>query len=322
MSESGERGTPNDRPGDREVREVGFVGIGAMGNPMAANLLEAGHSVVITDLREAAAANLVEAGARWAATPAEVARDREVVFLSLPNPSDVEDVVTRPDGVLAGAARGLVIVDLSTNEPAVARRLAAAAAPLGVDFLDAPVSGGVEGARRGRLAVMVGGDPGTVETVRPLLEVIGNRVFSVGPVGSGNVVKLLNNMMFFVNLLGSMEALVVGAKAGVDPEVLREVVKAGSGGSYVWEFATRAVLADRLTPSFTVALAAKDIGLAKALADEVGVDVPMGELAWRLIHRYREADHGSEDVFNLVRMIEEQARFTVRGTGTSGPRVS
>ena len=315
--ESGEGDAPSGRPDAGPARKVGFVGLGAMGNPMAANLLAAGHSLVVTDLREAAAANLVEAGATWAATPAEVARGREVVFLSLPNPSDVEEVVTGPDGVLAGATRGSVIVDLSTNEPAVARGLAAAAAELDVGFLDAPVSGGVEGARRGRLAVMAGGDPGTVEAVRPLLDVIGNRVFSVGPVGSGNVVKLLNNMMFFVNLLGSLEALVVGAKAGVDPDVLREVVKAGSGGSSVWEAATRRVLADRLAPSFTVALASKDIALASALAGEVGVDAPMGELARRLIHQYRDADHGGEDVFNLVRMIEEQAGFTVRGTGTS-----
>ncbi len=322
VSESGERGAPSERPAAGEPRKVGFVGVGAMGNPMAANLLAAGHSLTVTDLREKAAANLVEVGATWAATPAEVARDREVVFLSLPNPSDVDEVVTRPDGVLAGAPQGSVIVDLSTNEPVVARRLAAAAAEQGVGFLDAPVSGGVEGARRGRLAVMAGGDPGTVEAVRPLLEVIGSRVFAVGPVGSGNVVKLLNNMMFFVNLLGSLEALVVGAKAGIDPDVLREVVKAGSGGSSVWEFATGAVLADRLAPRFTIGLASKDIALATALADQVGVDVPMGELARRLIHQYRDGDHGGDDVFSVVRMIEEQAGFTVRGMGRSAPGVS
>ena len=141
----------------------------------------------------------------------------------------------------------------------------------------------------------------------------------MGPVGSGNVVKLLNNMMFFVNLLGSLEALVVGAKAGIDPEVLREVVKAGSGGSSVWEFATRAVLADKLAPRFTVALASKDIGLATALADEVGVDVAMGQMARRLIHQYRDADHGGEDVFGLVRMIEEQAGVIVPRDGDLYP---
>jgi 3-hydroxyisobutyrate dehydrogenase-like beta-hydroxyacid dehydrogenase len=319
VSDSLDRGAASGRPGTGPARQLGFVGLGAMGNPMAANLLAAGHALMVTDIREEAAANLIEAGATWAATPAEAARDRDVVFLSLPNPSDVEEVVTRSDGVLAGAAPGSVIVDLSTNEPGVARSLAVAAAEQGVHFLDAPVSGGVEGARRGRLAVMVGGDPGQVEAVRPLLEVIGDRIFPVGPVGSGNVVKLLNNMMFFVNLLGSLEALVVGAKAGIDPEVLREVVKAGSGGSSVWEFATRAVLADKLAPRFTVALASKDIGLATALADEVGVDVAMGQMARRLIHQYRDADHGGEDVFGLVRMIEEQAGVIVRGTGTSTP---
>jgi 2-hydroxymethylglutarate dehydrogenase len=299
-------------------RQVGFVGVGAMGNPMAANLIAAGHSLVINDLQEAAAANLVASGATWVITPADVARASDVVFLSLPGPSDVTAVMTGPEGILAADRPGTVVIDLSTNEPATTRRLAALAAERAVRFLDAPVSGGVAGARRARLAVMVGGDRATLEEVQPLLEVIGNRVFHVGAVGAGNVVKLLNNMMFFVNLLGSVEALVVGAKAGVDPEVLRQVVQASSGGSFVWDFATRALLDDKLTPSFTVALAAKDISLAAALADEVGVDVPMGALAQRLILGHRDADHGAEDVLSVVKMIEEQSGFTVRGFG-QGP---
>jgi 3-hydroxyisobutyrate dehydrogenase-like beta-hydroxyacid dehydrogenase len=163
---------------------------------------------------------------------------------------------------------------------------------------------------------MVGGDPDTFEATRPLLELVGSRIFHVGAAGAGSVVKLLNNLLFFINLLGSTEALVVGAKAGVDPEILRQVVQAGSGGSFVWDFATRAVLDDKLTPSFTVALAAKDVSLATALADELGVDVPMAELAQRLILEHRDADHGSEDVLSVVTMIEEQAGFTVRGLGT------
>jgi 3-hydroxyisobutyrate dehydrogenase-like beta-hydroxyacid dehydrogenase len=290
-----------------------------MGNPMAANLRAAGHTLTVHDVREAAAANLVEAGAAWAATPGAVAAASEVVFLSLPNPADVEAVMTAPDGVLAGAARGSTVVDLTTSQPAVARRMADAAAAQGVVYLDAPVSGGVAGARRGRLAVMVGGDAGSFEAVRPLLEVIGSRIFHVGAVGAGNVVKLLNNMMFFVNLLGSVEALVIGAKAGVDPEVLREVVQAGSGGSFVWDFATRAILDDKLTPSFTIALASKDISLAAALAEEMGVDGPMGELARTLITGHHDADHGAEDVLSVVKMIEEQSGFTVRGLGNSRP---
>lgn len=295
-----------------------------MGNPMAGNLLAAGHSLAVNDLREEAASNLVESGATWGVSPAGVARTAEVVFLSLPNPLDVTEVVTGPNGVLAGASKGLVVVDLSTNEPAVARRLAAVAADRGVGFLDAPVSGGVPGARRGRLAVMVGGDAATLEDVRPLLDLIGDRVFHVGPVGSGNVVKLLNNMMFLVNLLGGVEALVVGAKAGVDPEVLRQVVQASSGGSVIWDRATRAVLDDKLTPSFTVALAAKDISLATALAGEVDVEVPMGELARQLITGHRDAEHAAEDVLSVVKMIEEQSGFTVRGlaTGSTGPRAN
>lgn len=301
-------------------RRVGFVGVGAMGGPMAANLLRAGHHLTVHDLRRETAAPLLEQGAAWAGTPRAVAAASDAVLLSLPNPADVEDVMTRPDGVLAGAATGGTVIDLSTNAPAVVRALAAAAAERGVRFLDAPVSGGVRGARKGTLAVMVGGDAACLDEHRPLLEAIGDRVFHVGDVGAGNVVKLLNNMLFFVNLLGAVEALVVGAKAGVDPAVLREVVQASSGTSFAWDSGTRAILRDRLAPTFTMALAAKDIGLATALAEEVEVDVPMGGLAHRLIDRCRDDGMAAEDVLAVVKVLEAQAGVTVRGLLAEGER--
>lgn len=294
-------------------REVGFVGVGAMGNPMAANLLAAGHRLTVHDVRAESAANLLDAGAAWADSPQAVAAVSDATFLSLPNPSDVTDVVTGPAGVLAGAAAGTTIVDLSTNAPEVVKSLAASAAERGVGFLDAPVSGGVGGARKGTLAVMVGGDVDAYAAHLPLLEAIGDRVFHVGDVGAGNVVKLLNNMLFFVGLLGTVEALVVGTKAGVDPNVLREVVKASSGASFAWDHASRAILRDRLVPpTFTVALAAKDISLATALADGAGVTTPMARLAEELI-----AGHlgglGAEDVLVVVKALEDEAGVQVRG---------
>lgn len=292
---------------------VGFIGVGAMGNPMAANLLAAGHRLTVHDVRAEPAANLLDAGAAWADSAGAVAAASDVTFLSLPNPTDVTDVVTGTTGVLAGTAAGTTIVDLSTNSPEVVRSLAARAAERGVGFLDAPVSGGVGGARKGTLAVMVGGDADAYAACLPLLEVIGGRVFHVGDVGAGNVVKLLNNMLFFVGLLGTVEALVVGTKAGVDPNVLREVVGASSGASFAWDHASRAILRDRLVPpTFTVALAAKDISLATALAEEVAVTAPMARLAQELIAGQLDR-LGTEDVLAVVKALEEEAGVQVRG---------
>jgi 3-hydroxyisobutyrate dehydrogenase len=295
---------------------VGFVGTGNMGNPMALNLLRAGHQLTVCDVRREAAANLVDEGAAWAPTPAEVAEVSDAVLLSLPTPPDVEAVVSGADGVLRGAAAGSTIVDLSTNSPTVVQALAAQAASQQVGFLDAPVSGGVVGARRGTLAVMVGGDADCFEQHRPLFDAIGANVFRVGDVGAGNVAKLVNNMLAFIGMMGTTEALVLGAKAGVDPVVLRDVIKAGSGGSFVWDSGSRAILRDRLAPTFTTALAAKDIGLATDLAAELGVPVPMGQRARDLIFGYRDGGFAQDDVLATVRALEEQAGTVVRGRGT------
>ena len=304
-----------DTPG---LTSIGFIGIGTMGTPMATNLLRAGHRLTVHDLHEEFARGLLDAGAVWATTPAEVAAAAEVTFLSLPNPSDVEDVVLRDAGVLAGAAPGSAIIDLSTNSPTVVRSLAATAADRDVVFLDAPVSGGVFGARKGRLALMVGGDRRTFDRHRHLLDVLGDRVFHVGEAGAGSVAKLVNNMLFFHGLLGTVEALVLAAKAGVDLRVLRDVVRAGSGASFVWEHATTAILDDRLAPNFTVALATKDADLAVALAAELGAPLPSGTHVRDLLREHRD---GGLAARRRVRH-REGARVPRRhhGGGTAGDR--
>jgi len=294
---------------------VGFVGTGNMGNPMAANLLKAGHRLTVCDVRREAAANLIDGGASWAASAAAVARASEVTLLSLPTPHDVEAVVTGADGVLAGATAGSTIVDLSTNSPTVVRRLAAEAKKREVAFLDAPVSGGVVGARRGTLAVMVGGDAETFEKHRALLGSIGDKLFHVGDVGAGNIAKLINNMLAFIGMIGTVEALVLAAKAGIDPVVLRDVVKGGSGASMVWDFGSRAILKDRLAPTFTTTLAAKDIGLLTELARELDVPAPMAEWVEEILVGYRDGGFATEDVFATVKSLEERAGVVVRGRG-------
>lgn len=292
---------------------LGFVGVGNMGGPMAGHVLGAGHDVGVYDLRSESTDPLVEAGARRAASASDTADGAEAVLLSLPMPSDVEEVVAGDGGLFDTLAPGTAILDLTTSSPTVSRRLAEQGSERGIAFLDAPVSGGVYGARKGTLAVMVGGPEDVFETYKPVLGTFAAKVVLCGEAGAGNVVKVVNNMLAFINMMGVTEALLLGTRAGVDPLVLREVVQASSGASFVWDSGTRAILRDKLGPSFTTTLASKDIGLAVDLAAELDVPVPMGEHTQGLITDYRDHGFADEDVLATVRALEERADFVVRG---------
>jgi 2-hydroxymethylglutarate dehydrogenase len=291
-----------------------FIGVGNMGNLMALNLMKAGHSLQVHDIRREAAKNLEEAGATWANSPKDAATGVEAVFLSLPMPADVERVVLADNGVLSSMQSGRTIIDMSTNSPTVVRNLAAKTKAKGVTFLDAPVSGGVRGARNATLAIMVGGDKAAYEKYEPVLKTIGANVFHCGDVGAGNVVKLVNNMLAFIQMMGAAEAIVLGAKAGVDPNILWQAVKASSGASFAWEFGTRAILRDRLAPTFTIDLASKDMSLAIALAKEFSVPLKMGTAAEQLIRHYQVTGYAKEDVLATVKELEKQTGTIVRGT--------
>ncbi len=294
--------------------KLGFVGVGNMGNPMAANLVKAGHSLQVFDIRRESAANLLEAGATWANSPKEAATGAEATFLSLPMPADVERVVLADDGVLAGTKNSGIIFDMSTNSPMVVRNLCDKAKAKGVSFLDAPVSGGVRGARAATLAIMVGGEKAVYDKCESVLKTMGANVIYCGAIGAGNVVKLVNNMLAFIHMMGAAEAMVLGAKAGVDPNVIWQAVKASSGGSFVWESGTRAILRDKLAPTFTIDLASKDIGLAVDLGKEFGVPLKMGSAANELIKFYQANGYAKEDVLATVKELEKQTGTTVRGT--------
>jgi 3-hydroxyisobutyrate dehydrogenase len=294
--------------------KVGFIGVGNMGNPMATNLQKAGHTLQVYDIKREAAQNLLDAGATWVNSPKEAATGVDIVFLSLPMPSDVERVVLSDNGVLTAMNSGGIIVDMSTNSPSVVRSLAEKTKAKGVTFIDAPVSGGVRGARNATLAIMAGGDKAAYDTCEPLLKAMGANVFYCGDIGTGNVVKLVNNMLAFIHMMGAAEAVVLGKKAGVDPNILWQAVKASSGGSFVWESGTRAVLRDKLAPTFTIDLASKDISLATKLAEEFGVPLTMGKAAEGLIRGYQTGGYAKEDVLATVKELEKQAGVTVRGT--------
>lgn len=272
------------------MTRVAFIGLGTMGLPMARNLLAAGHELVAVDVDPARAALL---GAPVAATPAEAASASDVALLSLPSPAAVEDVVLGPSGLRAGAPRGFTVADMSTGPPALARTLAAELGRVGIDSLDAPVSGGPRGAEAASLTVMVGGSREAFAARRPLLEALGSLVVHVGPAGAGQAAKLCNNLIAGATMVAIAEACAVAEREGIDPAVLYDLLIRSTGDSRVLRtrFPLEGVSSEHpasrdYEPLFSLDLMAKDLELALALAGAHGVETPVATTSR---DRYREA---------------------------------
>jgi 3-hydroxyisobutyrate dehydrogenase len=288
--------------------KVGFVGLGHMGAPMSANILAAGHDLVVHDLHREAGAEVVAAGAAWAGSPREAARGRDVAITMLPTPRHVEQVLLGPAGLLDGLPAGAVWIDMSTSAPAVADRVRAAAEPRGIEVLDAPVSGMASGARAGTLQIFVGGRPAAYQRVRPLLEAMGDRerILHVGPHGAGYTVKLMINLLWFAHLTATAEVLSVGTAAGVDLATLRRCLLASPAASNFLEHDVLSVLRDGdYDESFALALACKDLGLAVDLARDAGVPVEVSAVVEQVYRRARAqyGDAGGEML--PIRLLED-----------------
>ena len=212
-------------------QRVGFIGLGLMGKPMALNILKAGFPLTVHNRSRAKVDELAGAGATPASGPAEVARASDVIITCLPGPADVRSVLMDEGGVLEESKPGSVLIEMSTIDVETHKEIAAAAGERGVDYLDAPISGGTAGAESGTLSIMIGGESQVLERVRPVLDAMGENIYHCGPLGAGAVVKLANNLMVAINAQGVYEGLVLGAKAGVDPSILYEVVANSSGSS-------------------------------------------------------------------------------------------
>ena len=287
---------------------VAFIGLGHMGAPMSRNILAAGHDLVVHDLRRDAAAGLLADGAAWADSPREAGAGREAVITMLPGPSAVTEVLLGGGGLLAGMAPGAVWIDMSTSVPAVADRVRAQAAPLGIEVLDAPVSGMVTGARDGTLQIFAGGDAGTFAAARPLLEAMGDpaRIVHAGPHGAGYTVKLMINLLWFAHLTASAEVLTVGTRAGVDLATLRRCLLASPAASHFLDRDVLSVLEHGdYDEGFALALACKDLGLAVDLARESGVPVPVSAVVEQIYRqaRARYGDAGGEML--PVKLLED-----------------
>jgi 3-hydroxyisobutyrate dehydrogenase len=293
---------------------VGFIGLGLMGASMASNLQTAGHALVVHDVRKVAAAPHLAAGATWKETPRAVAESAEVVFTSLPGPPEVEQVALGPDGLLHGVRPGSAIFDLSTNAPALVRRLDGLFTARGAHVLDAPVSGGPTGARTRRLAIWVGGERAVYDRYRPLLEAMGDQPYYVGPVGAGAVAKLVHNCASFTIRAVLAEVFSLGVKAGVDPDLLWRAVRQGNSG----RGRTFDVLAEKFLPgefeppSFALRLGHKDVSLATALGREVGVPMRLANLALEEITEALGRGWGDQDSSSFMLLQEERARVEIK----------
>ncbi len=291
--------TPTSARADR----VGFIGLGSMGAPIARRLLEAGHVLVVSDISRTHADDWTAAGAVFVDTPAEVASACQTVFLSLPGPREVEAVV---NGLTTTTQAGDVVVDLSTNAYATVVDLAERLAKAGVTFIDAPVSGGVAAAARGKLAVMAGGDGAAIAALDLLLQAFAGRVFHVGESGKGTIAKLVNNQIFLSASVAVQEGFVLAAKAGLGADTLLEIVKASSGAAYVG-LAPLFFGRNFDNVVFRLGLAAKDLGVALASADDLGVPMPTTKAAHGVYRDAIEKGLGDKVFYATLRALEADA---------------
>jgi len=293
------------------MAQLAFIGLGNMGGPMALNLLKAGHQVRVFDLSAAALDAARAAGAIVAASPAAAVEGAEAVVSMLPASKHVEGVYLGDQGLLASIAPGTLVIDCSTIAPASSRKVADAAKARGIDFIDAPVSGGTAGAAAGTLTFIVGGAAELLERARPYLSVMGKNIFHAGGNGAGQVAKICNNMLLGIHMAGSAEALALGVANGLDPKVLSDIMVKSSGRNWSlelynpWPGVMDNVPASRgYTGGFGSALMLKDLGLAAEAATAAGSAIPLGELA-RNLYQLHCQDEGGLDFSSIVNLYRK-----------------
>jgi 3-hydroxyisobutyrate dehydrogenase len=284
-----------------------FIGLGIMGGPMAGHLLDAGASLVVHSRTKSKADALLARGARWADTPADAAHEAETVFLCLPDTPDVENVMRGDDGVLTTAAKGAIVIDHSTISPAATRRIAEECATRGVSFLDAPISGGDVGARNATLSIMVGGDAGAFERALPLLERMGKTITHCGGSGTGQLTKLVNQILVTINNLATCEALTFAKQNGLDLEKTITALAGGAAGSWQWSNLGPRMIKGDFAPGFMIDLQVKDMRLvAEALRDSQ-LDLPAASLVHHLFTQAQQTGHGREGTQALFKIVEKLA---------------
>ncbi len=287
---------------------IGFIGLGIMGKPMAGNLIKAGYSLVVHNRSRAAVDELSKEGAQTAASSLEVAARSEIVITMLPDSPDVELVYAGENGVFASAKAGMLAIDMSSISPVVTRRLAGEAGRRGLDMIDAPVSGGEAGAISATLSIMIGGKPAAVERAMPLFRVLGQNIVHVGDVGAGQVTKAANQMVVGTTIAIVSEALVLAAKAGVDPVKVRQALLGGFAQSKILEAHGQKMLDRNFKPGFRIRLHEKDMKIALSTGSEYGVPLMVTSQVAQMMTAMRSMGNGDLDHSGLVKFVEELAK--------------
>jgi 3-hydroxyisobutyrate dehydrogenase len=296
-------------------RKIGFIGLGAMGKHMAKNLIKAGYDLTVHDLNPQPVKELVSSGAKEVKSCAEAAKGVEVVITMLPADDEVKAAFLGPEGVLEGAKAGAVLIDMSSIAPHTSKYVASEARKKGLKFLDAPVSGGTTGAEKGTLTIMVGGDKALLDEHMEILKTMGKTIYHVGDVGMGETVKMVNQMLVGINLSGIVEALVLGTKLGVKPEVLYKIIRASSGNSFMLDSRVPGFIftGNFTQPGFAVDLLRKDLGLSLESAKVNKVPLYMTAQAYQYFTRATAEGLGKEDMSSLIELLEKTAGVQVRG---------
>ncbi len=290
---------------------VGFIGLGIMGSGMAQNLLGAGLDVTVWNRTADRMTPLVEAGAKPAASAAEVAANSDIVVICVSNTADVEAVILGDNGVLEGAQPGTLVIDCSTISPQATQALAETLASHELHMLDAPVSGGSEGAANGTLSIMIGGDADQVERAQPVFEAMGKTITHVGGHGAGQTAKLVNQVLVVSTMQGMAEALMLASAGGLDLERTLAAVSGGAAGSWTLSNRGPQVIARDWRPGFTIDLQMKDLRLVLDAADDLGVPLPSTAIVFQLMRTLQEQGLGGEGNHALVKALEHMAGFEV-----------
>lgn len=294
------------------MERIGFVGIGTMGKPMARNLLKAGYPLTVHNRSRAAEEELTAEGARSARSPVAVATQSDIVVTMLPDSPDVAAVVAGKEGILQAARTGLLIIDTSTISPVVSRQLAKQAEVLGVDMLDAPVSGGEIGAVEGTLSIMVGGKEEAFDRALEVFQAMGKNIVRIGDAGAGQVAKAANQIIVALTIQAVAEALVLATKAGVDPAKVRQALLGGFASSRVLDVHGQRMLDHNFKPGFRTSLHLKDLGIALATAKEYAVPLTLTAQVQQMMNALIASDKGNLDHSSLVTLIEQFSNTVVR----------
>ncbi len=293
----------------------GFIGLGNLGQHLAASLVNAGFQLTVTDLRRDAAQGLIEGGATWADSPKAVAAASDAVITCLPSPAAATAVLTGPDGVLEGLASGGSWIEMSTNDADEVQRIADLAAAKGIDTLEAPVTGGVHRAASGLITVLIGGDAAVFERHKPAFEAMGGEIFHMGPLGSAAVIKVITNMLAFIHLVSVGEALMLAKRGGLDLAQSFAAIRASSGNSFVHETEGQVILNGSYDIGFTLDLAAKDLHFATEMGRRFGVPLEVAGLVEQVFRRAQQQYGGDAWSPKVVKLLEDALGTELRAEG-------